>query len=285
MSDTFGLIALAKANANSAQISQLTDYAHGKLLASVTVEAPVYPGTDITIDTDEDTLVVDGYAPVAGDRVAFYATSVELTDLPTGIQAGFPYFVINPTEGGVFQISTTSDGSAVDITSTGVPANYQMEKQSINEIKIQNLNLTQCRIVSRGAFSGENNGVGRNHLAMYINGLGLGGDSYFMPGPSNDVSSLRSNLSLFYDSGVSPIHGFSVMDITLQNNRLYMVQSGYMYGASNSSITEITRKNPREPSSSSLEDPIFESLTEIRLLIASGTGYFGNGFTVEVYNG
>jgi hypothetical protein len=265
------------------QISQLTDYAHGKLLASVTVEAPVYPGTDITIDTDEDTLVVDGYAPVAGDRVAFYATSVELTDLPTGIQAGLPYFVINPTEGGVFQISTTSDGSAVDITSTGVSANYQMEKQSINEVKIQNLNLTQCRIVSRGTFSGANNGVGRTYLTMYINGITSG--SYFMPGPSDDVSSLRFNLSLFYDANVSPIHGFSVMDITLQNNRLYMVQSGSMYGARNSSITEITRNNPRQASSSSIENPIFESLTEIRLLITSGTGYFGNGFTVEVYNG
>ena len=89
--------------------------------------------------------------------MAFYATSVVLTDLPAGIQAGFPYFVINPTEGGAFQISTTSDGSAVDITSTGVSAKYQMEKQSINEIKFQNINLTQCRIVSR-YFSGANNG-------------------------------------------------------------------------------------------------------------------------------
>jgi hypothetical protein len=285
MSDTFGLIALAKANANSAQISQLTDYAHGKLLASVTVEAPVYPGTDITIDTDEDTLVVDGYAPVAGDRVAFYATSVVLTDLPTGIQAGFPYFVINPTEGGVFQISTTSDGSAVDITSTGVSAKYQMEKQSINDIKIQNLpNLTQCRIVSRGTFSGATAGAGRTYLAMYINGLS--GGSHFMPGPSNETSSLKINLSLFYESGVSPIHGFLVTDITLQNNRLYMVQSGFTYGASNSSITEIVRKAPRQTSASSIENPIFESLTEIRLWIYSeGTGYFGNGFTVEVYNG
>lgn len=64
--------------------------------------------------TDQFTLGAANSAIVNGARVRFSYTG----SLPTGIQWALPYFVINKS-GNSFQVSLTSGGSAVDMTTTG----------------------------------------------------------------------------------------------------------------------------------------------------------------------
>lgn len=68
----------------------------------------------VNTSTDQFTLGAANSAIVNGSRVRFSYTG----SLPTGIQWAFPYFVINKS-GNSFQVSTTSGGSAVDMTTTG----------------------------------------------------------------------------------------------------------------------------------------------------------------------
>ena len=74
--------------------------------------------TPVTANATADTITATVMTYTAGQTVVFSASSDGT--VPGGLTAGVVYYVINPTNGGLtFQVSTTSGGSAVNITSAG----------------------------------------------------------------------------------------------------------------------------------------------------------------------
>jgi len=63
-----------------------------------------------------DVITAPAYTPTTGDRVSIQP--VGSNPLPTGLTAGTVYFVVSPS-GTTFKLSTTSGGSAIDITADG----------------------------------------------------------------------------------------------------------------------------------------------------------------------
>lgn len=71
---------------------------------------------DITPSATADTLTYSGHKLDNGDRVRFSTSGT----LPTGLAETTLYYVVNTSQAnGTFQVSTTEDGSAVDITGLG----------------------------------------------------------------------------------------------------------------------------------------------------------------------
>ena len=69
----------------------------------------------VTANASTDKLTLNGHGMVNGTRVRFSTTA---SDLPGGLAVDTNYYVIN-TETNAFKVSTTSGGSAVNITDTG----------------------------------------------------------------------------------------------------------------------------------------------------------------------
>lgn len=69
-----------------------------------------------TAQASNDTITSYGHGLSNGDRVVVSAVNAE--SLPAGLSEGVAYYVVGATAD-TFQLSTTSGGTAVDITSTG----------------------------------------------------------------------------------------------------------------------------------------------------------------------
>lgn len=93
----------------------------GAPVKTFVVEAADLTGNDITCPSH-------GY--INDDRVVFYATMG--STLPTGITEGTVYFVLAVTTD-TFTISTTQDGSAVDITAVGAGVVGKVTPRVISE--------------------------------------------------------------------------------------------------------------------------------------------------------
>jgi hypothetical protein len=65
-----------------------------------------------------DNIESDGHGLANNDRVTFYAITDDLA-FPTGLTEGTVYHVINSATDN-FQVSTSSGGSAVNITAAGI---------------------------------------------------------------------------------------------------------------------------------------------------------------------
>jgi hypothetical protein len=75
----------------------------------------------VTANPTTDIFSATGHGLVAGDRVRFFSwdgSDVDNTNLPGNIVAGGWYYVVNPNTDD-FQVSLTSGGSAVDMSSAG----------------------------------------------------------------------------------------------------------------------------------------------------------------------
>ena len=86
--------------------------------AAGTTFVGMYPngGSDKTFQLDvatNDRIYCEGHGFVNGDKVAFHNDTA-----PTGLTAGTSYFVVGATSADpdYFQVSTTSDGAAINIT-------------------------------------------------------------------------------------------------------------------------------------------------------------------------
>jgi hypothetical protein len=77
------------------------------------------------------------YAPVNDDQVMF--DSRVAADLPGGITAGTVYFVLDVDANGRFTISTTQDGSELDITTDGI--GFGVEGAGVTLVENQNLKV------------------------------------------------------------------------------------------------------------------------------------------------
>ena len=71
-----------------------------------------------TVNTGTDILTVANNPFSNGDVVRLYVTGGETKALPTGLSVNTDYYVIE-TSSNTFKLSTTSNGSAVDITASG----------------------------------------------------------------------------------------------------------------------------------------------------------------------
>lgn len=72
-----------------------------------------------SVDTAGDTLTSNEHGYSANTIVHAVTTNT----LPGGLSTGTPYYVINPTTN-TFQLSTSSGGSAINLTSTGSGSHY-----------------------------------------------------------------------------------------------------------------------------------------------------------------
>jgi hypothetical protein len=77
------------------------------------------------------------FTPVNDDQVMF--DSRVAADLPGGVTAGTVYFVLNVDANGRFTISTTQDGSELDITADGV--GFGVKGSGISLVENQNLKV------------------------------------------------------------------------------------------------------------------------------------------------
>jgi len=75
-----------------------------------------------TVDVSTNYISVAGQERFDNDTQIYFSTE---DTAPAPLVTGTPYFVINSSSNGqVFQVSTTSGGSAVDITNTGTGQQY-----------------------------------------------------------------------------------------------------------------------------------------------------------------
>lgn len=80
--------------------------------------SPVVRGV-CSAEADDDTFTAKGHGLVADDRVVFDSEGLGVT-LPAGVSAGTVYFVLaSGLTTDAFKISTTSGGSAVNVTADG----------------------------------------------------------------------------------------------------------------------------------------------------------------------
>lgn len=87
---------------------------YSDLLAVILGKYGLDVGTVFTVDDTTDIFTSNNHGLANGNRVLVSST----TTLPTGISTNTIYFVINSTTN-TFQLSTSSGGSAVDLSSTG----------------------------------------------------------------------------------------------------------------------------------------------------------------------
>lgn len=85
---------------------------------AVTVRYAAGYAVPFTVDADTDTLTAVGHQYSDKDIVRLSVSGGSSAALPAGLSAKTDYYVIN-TSGDDLQLSTTSGGSAVDITDTG----------------------------------------------------------------------------------------------------------------------------------------------------------------------
>lgn len=113
-----------------------------------------------TCDNTTDTITSATHGFSNGDRVAFFATT-----MPSGMPAGYMFYVINKTDD-TFQISTTSGGGAYDFTSNGVAVyvanvvtlwSIVVPVQSVLAVDWNIEHKTGTTTNRRGNFTGANN--------------------------------------------------------------------------------------------------------------------------------
>jgi hypothetical protein len=81
---------------------------------------------DAAVNGDTDTVISPCHRFIAGDRVAFASDGSEL---PCGLTGGVAYFVIaSELTDGEFKVSTTMNGAAIDLHSTGISSNLKVGK-------------------------------------------------------------------------------------------------------------------------------------------------------------
>lgn len=98
-------------------------------------------GTDFTfapsaVNISTNTITIPSHGFVNGNTVTFYSSE----ELPDGLFAGSPYFIINATTN-TFQVSTTTGGSAVTFTSQGFGTHIAIyPTTSSNKVIVTNIN-------------------------------------------------------------------------------------------------------------------------------------------------
>ena len=259
--------------ANAAALATIANYASGKPLGSVTITNTKWTGEQITADATANTITIIGSGLANGDRVVFVPLIGDYSVVPTAIRPGYAYYVVGVVED-AFQVSLTSGGAAVDFTSAGTSASYQIEKVTINSIDITGLTTDSCRLILSGGISG----VSVIDLRLRVNGIT---SAIYMPNNTSE-SILTNTIQLFYLSTVTATHVLDCLSCFVRNNRLYMTtENGLASSSDNSTPTTITRVPQRVTSCFTMPNASFSSINSFNLLV--GNGFFLDGFKVEVF--
>jgi len=91
------------------------------IINAVTIRFAAGYQVPFTVSTTGDTLNPSNYVHTANSLVRFSITGDEDQELPGGLEKYKDYYVVSAASG-AFKVSATSGGSAIDITSEGVPA-------------------------------------------------------------------------------------------------------------------------------------------------------------------
>lgn len=100
-------------------VDSFTWPAHDDVPNAITIGYKAGFGQLLTVDASANTFAAN-YIPAVGEIVRFYNSGGAL---PGGLSADRDYFVVSPTAT-TFQVSLTSGGSAVDITTAGTGNTY-----------------------------------------------------------------------------------------------------------------------------------------------------------------